>query len=141
MRLGKGLVRVSLPAGTRLSAPAPSGRGTVAILPGALRTGDQLKASAPLSPGAVKRLRNRAVPSFRVRAARVARRSSAHSTDELTRILGDLGRQLNLLTGRVNGLASLTGSVLRSAEVSMRALAHRSAGANRIPIIDHLKLM
>src|SRR5918997_3772943 len=57
MRLGKGLVRVSLPRGTRLRAPAPGGRGTVAILPSALRTGDQLKASAPLSRGAVKRLR------------------------------------------------------------------------------------
>ena len=112
MRLGKGLVRVSLPRGTRLSAPSPSGRGTVPILPSALRPRDQLKASAPLSRGAVKRLRKRAVPSFRVRKARVARRSSALSTDELTRIVGDLGRQLGQLTGRVDGLAALITSQL-----------------------------
>ena len=120
MRLGKGLVRVSLPRGTRLRAPAPSGRGTAAILPSALRPGDQLKASAPLSRGAVKRLRKRAVPSFRVRKARVARRSSALSTDELMRIVGDLGRQLGQLTGRVDGLASLIRGQLGGCEPSFR---------------------
>jgi len=108
LRLGKGLVRVSVPARTRLQAPAPNGRGTVAILPSALRVGDQLKASAPLTRRAVKRLKKRAVPGFLVRKTKVVRRSSALSTDELTQILGDLGRQLNLLTGRVNSLASLT---------------------------------
>ena len=34
--------------------------------------------------------------------------------------------------------APLSSSVLRGAEVSMRALAHRSAGAHRIPIVDYL---
>lgn len=34
--------------------------------------------------------------------------------------------------------APLNSSVLRIAELSMRALAHRSAGAHRIPIIDYL---
>ena len=34
--------------------------------------------------------------------------------------------------------APLSSSVLRSAEISMRALAHRSAGAHRIPVIDYL---
>lgn len=34
--------------------------------------------------------------------------------------------------------APLTRSVLRAAEVGMRALAHRSAGAHRIPIVDYL---
>jgi predicted nucleic acid-binding protein len=34
--------------------------------------------------------------------------------------------------------APLSSSVLRSAEASMRALAHRSAGAHRIPIVDYL---
>lgn len=34
--------------------------------------------------------------------------------------------------------APLTRSVLRAAEVGMRILAHRSAGAQRIPIVDYL---
>jgi predicted nucleic acid-binding protein len=34
--------------------------------------------------------------------------------------------------------APLTRSVLRAAENGMRALAHRSAGAHRIPIVDYL---
>lgn len=34
--------------------------------------------------------------------------------------------------------APLSSPVVRSAEVSMRALAHRSAGAHRIPIVDYL---
>lgn len=34
--------------------------------------------------------------------------------------------------------APLNGSVLRTAEAAMRALAHRSAGTHRIPIVDYL---
>lgn len=34
--------------------------------------------------------------------------------------------------------APLTPSVIRTAEEAMRALAHRSAGAHRLPIIDYL---
>lgn len=34
--------------------------------------------------------------------------------------------------------APLNSSVLRVAEAAMRALAHRSAGAHRIPIVDYL---
>lgn len=34
--------------------------------------------------------------------------------------------------------APLSSSVLRAAERSMRALAHRSAGTHRIPIVDYL---
>jgi len=34
--------------------------------------------------------------------------------------------------------APLSSSVLHTAEVSMRALAHSSAGAHRIPIVDYL---
>lgn len=34
--------------------------------------------------------------------------------------------------------APLSSPVVRSAEVSMRALAHRSAGAHRIPVVDYL---
>lgn len=35
-------------------------------------------------------------------------------------------------------VAPLNNAVLRIAELAMRALAHRSAGAHRIPIIDYL---
>jgi predicted nucleic acid-binding protein len=34
--------------------------------------------------------------------------------------------------------APLTASVIRTAEEAMRALAHRSAGAHRLPIVDYL---
>ena len=34
--------------------------------------------------------------------------------------------------------APLTRSVLRAAELGMRTLAHRSAGAQRIPLVDYL---
>lgn len=34
--------------------------------------------------------------------------------------------------------APLTAAVLRSAEEAMRALAHRSAGTQRLPIVDYL---
>lgn len=34
--------------------------------------------------------------------------------------------------------APLTAAVLRAAEDAMRTLAHRSAGAHRIPIVDYL---
>lgn len=34
--------------------------------------------------------------------------------------------------------APLSTSVIRAAEVAMRALAHRSAGAQRVPIVDYL---
>jgi predicted nucleic acid-binding protein len=34
--------------------------------------------------------------------------------------------------------APLTRSVIRAAEVGMRALAHRSAGAHRVPLTDYL---
>ena len=34
--------------------------------------------------------------------------------------------------------ASLTPAMIRAAEAGMRALAHRSAGAHRLPIVDYL---
>lgn len=34
--------------------------------------------------------------------------------------------------------APLTAAVIRAAQAAMRALAHRSAGAHRIPIVDYL---
>jgi hypothetical protein len=121
----KGLVRVSLPGRARVSAPAIGGRGTTAILPSALRVGDRLKATAPLSKAAVKRLRKRAVPSFRAKRAKVARRASVLSNDELTRMLADLSGQLNKLTGRVDGLASLTSSQLGGLRSEFRSTTER----------------
>lgn len=49
-------------------------------------------------------------------------------------------RAFDTLAERLSALrtAPLTAGVIRAAEDSMRTLAHRSAGAQRIPIVDYL---
>lgn len=49
------------------------------------------------------------------------------------RVFDDLAAELSALR-----TAPLTAAVLRTAEHAMRALAHRSAGAQRLPIVDYL---
>ena len=50
------------------------------------------------------------------------------------------GQRFDTLQVELDALRTvpLSGSVLRSVETTMRALAHRSAGAHRIPIVDYL---
>jgi predicted nucleic acid-binding protein len=50
------------------------------------------------------------------------------------------GERFDATAEELSALASapLTRSVLRAAEAGMRALAHRSAGAHRIPMVDYL---
>jgi predicted nucleic acid-binding protein len=50
------------------------------------------------------------------------------------------GDAFDTLSERLSALrpAPLTASVIRTAEAAMRHLAHRSAGAQRIPIVDYL---
>jgi predicted nucleic acid-binding protein len=50
------------------------------------------------------------------------------------------GDSFDTLAERLSALrtAPLTAAVIRAAEDSMRTLAHRSAGAQRIPIVDYL---
>lgn len=50
------------------------------------------------------------------------------------------GRSFDTLAERLSAIqaAPLNTSVIRSAEQAMRALAHRSAGAQRLPIVDYL---
>jgi len=50
------------------------------------------------------------------------------------------GYSFDTLAERLSALraAPLTTAVIRAAESSMRTLAHRSAGAQRIPIVDYL---
>lgn len=50
------------------------------------------------------------------------------------------GEQFDLLAERLDTIrpAPLSAPVVRAAEVGMRALAHRSAGAQRLPIVDYL---
>jgi len=50
------------------------------------------------------------------------------------------GKDFDLLAKRLTALrtAPLTPTVVRAAENAMRTLAHRSAGAQRIPIVDYL---
>ncbi len=50
------------------------------------------------------------------------------------------GEGFDTLSERLSALqaAPLTASVIRAAEAGMRALAHRSAGAQRLPIVDYL---
>jgi len=50
------------------------------------------------------------------------------------------GRSFDALAERLSAIqaAPLNTSVIRSAEQAMRELAHRSAGAQRLPIVDYL---
>jgi predicted nucleic acid-binding protein len=50
------------------------------------------------------------------------------------------GSEFDRLAERLDTLrpAPLSASVVRAAEAAMRALAHRSAGAQRVPIVDYL---
>jgi predicted nucleic acid-binding protein len=50
------------------------------------------------------------------------------------------GRAFDMLADRLSALqvAPLNPSVIRAAEHAMRALAQRSAGAQRLPIVDYL---
>jgi predicted nucleic acid-binding protein len=50
------------------------------------------------------------------------------------------GEDFDLLAERLETIRSalLTAGVIRAAEAAMRALAHRSAGAQRIPIVDYM---
>lgn len=50
------------------------------------------------------------------------------------------GGEFDQLAERLDTIraAPLSTSVIRAAEAAMRALAHRSAGAQRVPIIDYL---
>ncbi|HZK15895.1 MAG TPA: PIN domain-containing protein, partial [Solirubrobacterales bacterium] len=50
------------------------------------------------------------------------------------------GQSFDTLAERLSALqvAPLNASVIRAAEHAMRALAHRSAGAQRLPIVDYL---
>jgi predicted nucleic acid-binding protein len=48
-------------------------------------------------------------------------------------VFDDLAEELSALRS-----APLTAAVLRTAEHAMRELAHRSAGAQRLPIVDYL---
>jgi predicted nucleic acid-binding protein len=50
------------------------------------------------------------------------------------------GKDFDMLAERLGALrtAPLTATVLRAAEDAMRTLAHRSAGAHRIPVVDYL---
>lgn len=50
------------------------------------------------------------------------------------------GGEFDQLAERLDTIraAALSASVIRAAEAAMRALAHRSAGAQRVPIIDYL---
>lgn len=50
------------------------------------------------------------------------------------------GQDFDLLADRLDTIrpAPLSASVVRAAEAGMRSLAHRSAGAQRLPIVDYL---
>jgi predicted nucleic acid-binding protein len=50
------------------------------------------------------------------------------------------GREFDKLAERLDAIrpAPLSASIIRAAETAMRILAHRSAGAQRVPIVDYL---
>ena len=74
----------------------------------------------------------RALLSDRLRISPVVRLEILLSAREGP-VFDDLAEELSALR-----TAPLTAAVLRTAEHAMRALAHRSAGAQRLPIVDYL---
>jgi len=50
------------------------------------------------------------------------------------------GDDFDILAERLTAIqaAPVTASVVRAAETAMRALAHRSSGSQRLPIVDYL---
>lgn len=50
------------------------------------------------------------------------------------------GDSFDILAERLSGLrtAPLTATVVRAAQQAMRTLAHRSAGAHRLPVVNYL---
>jgi len=67
----------------------------------------------------------------RLLGAGAARRSSAHLA---------CGADFDVLAERLTAVrtAPLTATTARAAQEAMRTLAHRSAGAQRMPIVDYL---
>ncbi|HEY5343372.1 MAG TPA: PIN domain-containing protein [Solirubrobacteraceae bacterium] len=75
---------------------------------------------------------NRALHADRLRISPVARLEILYSARSGT-IFDDLTQELSTLRA-----APLTPSIIRAAEDAMRTLAHRSAGAQRLPLVDYL---
>jgi predicted nucleic acid-binding protein len=111
------------------SAPGPSdSRGAWGELPLVVDTSAWSRAHHPaVRDGWIEALR-----ADRLRISHMARLEILLSTRS--------GKDFDMLAERLTALrtAPLTVSVARAAENAMRTLAHRSAGAQRIPIVDYL---
>ncbi len=75
---------------------------------------------------------NRALEGDHLRISPVARLEILYSARNGT-IFDDLAQELSELRA-----APLTPSIVHAAEDTMRTLAHRSAGAQRLPLVDYL---
>jgi hypothetical protein len=120
--LGKAAVRVRLPLHGGVDAPTTSGVGRIGISPLALRVGDRLRGRTSISRRSRRRLRNRAVPVLALRGARIERRASTLSVDELTLLFGDLSQQLTLFQANVQAFATNVLAQLSGQQVEVEAL-------------------
>ena len=106
LKLRTPLATLTTKASKSLLAPNPMGEGTVQILPGTLRAGDELAGKAKLK-GNAKAL----MPKLKAQKLEVTSRESRFSVDELTDALVALYGQVGALSLRVTeleaGLASL----------------------------------
>ncbi len=75
---------------------------------------------------------NRALQADRLRISPVARLEILYSARNGT-IFDELAEELSELRP-----AQLTPAIIRAAQDAMRTLAHRSAGAQRLPLVDYL---
>lgn len=128
LRVRSGLVWVRLPRNLRLEAPAPFGGGTVQIVASTLRAGDRLRGTTRLDKRLRRNLRRHALPPVPVRRARISKRASALSVDELTAVVLGLARQLAALGVRVDDLAATVGGELARMRDDLNALSAKSAG-------------
>jgi predicted nucleic acid-binding protein len=110
--------------------PGRSGRrrGVWGDLPLLIDTSAFARASHP----EVRRSWQEALRQDRLRLARPARMEILYTARD--------GATFDSLAAQLSALrpAPLTSTVLRAAEDAMRALAHRSVGSQRLPVVDYL---
>jgi hypothetical protein len=104
-KVGTPVVRLVVRRGVRVSAPAASGTGRVAIAASTVRAGDRVRAGVRISRQIRRKARRQRVPMLGSRTLWVTARASALSDEELTRLVFALQQQLAALSRRVDELS------------------------------------
>ena len=122
LKLDSALATLKTKRSTQLSAPNPTGTGTVKIGADTLRSGDELAGKAK-----VKGNREAVIPKVAGSKLSVKDRESAFSVDELTAALVALYSQVNALTVRVNDLEDALQSQIDALRAELEALKAENA--------------